>query len=387
MRQRCSPFIAPSNGEWFVTTDGPASAAPPLIGPMDTILAAMATIGRGGCHIAVVVDERQHVLAVVSDGDVRRAFLRGVGADCPVMEIANRHPVVAGAADSEAARLALMSKHVITAIPIVDGEGRFIRLDNIHDLMQKRVASFADAFIVAGGEGRRLRPMTEDVPKPMLSVAGKPLIEHSVARLARGGVGRIHVAVNYLGSQIRDHLGDGSALGADICYIEESTRLGTAGALALLDRIPDAPLLVMNGDILTDFDPASLHLYHRKMEAALTVAVVDYGLEIPFGVVETADGLVTGLTEKPTHRVHINAGIYAIEPRLIGMIPRGRVYHMTDLIADAIKAGERVAPFLIHERWIDVGTPKDLERAEALAAELARRLEADAEPRLDLGGA
>ncbi len=342
----------------------------PLIKTGVSIIEAMAAISAGACHIAIIVDAENRIQGVVSDGDVRRAILNGIDTQTTVDGIMNSDPLVAGTDDDDELKLRLMEQNAVTAIPLLDDKGRVVAISRLYDLVNQR-SKFGQAVIFAGGEGQRLRPITEELPKPMVTVGDKPLIQHSVARLAESGVGRIHVAVNYKGKQIQDHFGDGSAFGADIGYLEETTRLGTAGALGLLTDIPDGPLLVMNGDILTTFDFASMFLFHHKMESALTVGVVDYSMDIPYGVIATADGVITGLEEKPSHSVHINAGVYAIEPRLLALIPGSRVYNMTDLIADALKAGEKIVPFLIHEHWIDVGTPEDLERAQNLARTLA----------------
>jgi dTDP-glucose pyrophosphorylase len=337
-----------------------------------SIREAMATINHGGYQIAVVLDTDGRVVGLIGDGDIRRAILRGIDIDGPAGPIINRHPVCSHAGDDGATQLRLMEEHLVNAIPVVDHEGRFLSVTSIHDIVG-RAATFRDAVIFAGGEGQRLRPLTENLPKPMVEVGGRPLIEHAVERLARTGVGRVHVAVNYMAEVIRGHLRDGADLGAAVSYIEETTRLGTAGALALIEDEPDGPILVMNGDILTDFDASSLFHFHRTSNAALTVGVVKYRLQIPFGVVEMEDGLVTGIDEKPMHQVHINAGVYAVEPSLLRLVPRGRPYNMTDLIADTLKESGTIAPFLIHEHWIDVGTPGDLERAQVLAATLSRQ--------------
>lgn len=343
----------------------------PVVVVGDTVRAAMTAIGRGGCHIAVVTDEDGQVMGVVSDGDVRRAILDGADTNAPVETIMNPSPHCAHVGDSNETLLAQMEELAITAMPVIDRDGRLQRIASIYDILGQG-DNFGHAVIFAGGEGRRLRPLTENMPKPMVEIGGRPLIEHSIERLARNGVGQVHVAVNYMADVIRGHLRDGAELGTDISYIEETTRLGTAGALALIEDVPDGPMLVMNGDIMTTFDPSDLFHFHRTSGAALTVGVVDYRLQIPFGVVNTRDDMVTGIDEKPTHRVHINAGVYAVESSQLRLIPRNQPYDMTNLIADTLKEGRKVAPFLIHEHWIDIGTPSDLERAQELAKTLSR---------------
>lgn len=338
----------------------------PLVKAAATVRDAMAAIGRGSHHIAIVLDHTDRVVGVVSDGDVRRAILNGMDTGAAVKSIMNPHPHCARVGDSEESLLKQMEEKMITAMPVVDHDGRLKGVASLYDILGHG-ANFGYAVIFAGGEGQRLRPLTERMPKPMVEVGGRPLIEHSIERLARNGVKQVRVAVNYMADVIRDHLRDGADLGTEISYLEETTQLGTAGALALIDDVPDGPMLVMNGDILTTFDAADLFHLHRTSNAALTVGVVDYQLQIPFGVVNTAAGLVTGIDEKPAHRVHINAGVYAVESSLLRLVPRGRRYDMTNLIADTLREGGTVAPFLIHEHWIDIGTPSDLERAQELA--------------------
>jgi dTDP-glucose pyrophosphorylase len=344
----------------------------------DTVRDAMAAIGRGGCHIAIIVDDTRRVLGVVSDGDIRRAILNGIDTDTGVASIMNREPLCAQLDETEDALRSRMEKHVITAMPVVDKEGRLADIRSIHEFVGQG-ANFDNAVIFAGGEGRRLRPLTESMPKPMVPIGGRPLIEISIARLARDGVGRVHVAVNYMADMIRSHLRDGSDLGTSISYLEETTQLGTAGALALMKDVPDGPILVMNGDILSTFNAAGLFHFHRTSGAAMTIGVVDYHLQIPFGVVETAEGKVRRINEKPNHRIHINAGVYAIDSSLLDLIPREERYDMTDLISAIIKEGKSVIPFLIHEHWIDIGTPGDLERAEKLAKTFSQEPITDAE--------
>ena len=349
----------------------------PIVLSGDMLRDAMAAIGRGSCHIAVVLDADERVVGVVSDGDVRRAILDGVDTTAPVDTVMNRDPVCARQEDTDEEMLRRMEELVITAMPVIDDDGRLKSIASLHNIVG-RTANFGHAVIFAGGEGRRLRPLTESMPKPLVEIGGRPLIEHAVERLARDGVRQVHVAVNYMGDKIRGHLRDGTDFGTAVSYIEETTKLGTAGALALMDNIPDGPVLVMNGDILTTFDARSLFHFHNNSGAALTVGVVAYRFQIPFGVIETADGKVSAVNEKPTHLVHINAGVYAIEPRLLKRVPNDRPYDMTDLIADTLKQGDAVVPFLIHEHWIDIGTPGDLERAQELAVTLFPRDGSDA---------
>ena len=264
------------------------------------------------------------------------------------------------------------------SVPRVDVDGRFVELIHLWDIdpeaaRNQHARGFAAAVIMAGGLGKRLRPVTRgDIPKPMVEIAGVPLLERLVRRLASAGVQRVIVAVNYLGHVIEEHLGDGRHLGLSIEYLRETMPMGTAGALSLLPSLPEGPLLVMNGDILTTSDFGGLFDFHEAHRADMTVAAIEYRVEIPYGVLSTEGSRVTGLTEKPSQRFLCNAGIYSLSPHLLAEIPN-RFYNMTDLLQAQIDNGARVVLFPIHEFWSDIGTPTDLERARASFRQLEQQ--------------
>lgn len=330
---------------------------------------AVATLEETRRLIAVVVDGEGRLEGTISDGDVRRALLRGLDLASPVEEVMNPAPIAAGATmrDDELADF-LLSRGVAAA-PVVDDSGRVLRIVQARDLELSagdghEAAGFACAVIMAGGEGRRLRPLTENRPKPMILIGGVPLLERHVRRMVDCGITRIHVSTNYLGHIIEDFLGDGAAFGATIGYLREKTKLGTAGALSLLEARPEGTVLVINGDVLTSSDYSRLHSFHAEAGAAITVGAVSYHVEIPFGVLRIDNHRVAAVEEKPTQRFLCNAGIYAVEPYILNLVPDGTAFDMTDLIETALARGERVAAFPIHEYWNDIGTPSDLERAK-----------------------
>lgn len=350
------------------------SAAPafpvrrPLMRADGLLRDALKIINESDCGLAVVVDAEDRVVATVSDGDVRRGLLAGLTLDSAIQSVMHRDPVTVPVTESEASLLAGLEKAGVSAALVVDALGRLVTVRHLRDYNQA-APSFGAAIIMAGGEGRRLRPLTETIPKPLVDVGGKPVIEHTMERLAQAGVAKVHVSVNYLADQIQAHLGDGSAWGTDLSYLTEPAKLGTAGALALLPEGTSGSLLVINGDVLTGTDFSNMLEAHIASKALLTVGVSEYHITIPYGVVSVQDGRVVELLEKPEQRIPINAGVYVVESSLLPRIPPDTFYNMTDLINDCLQSGDRVVPYLIHEQWIDIGSPKDLERARRIVAE------------------
>jgi len=338
-----------------------------------SIREAMDAIDRGKCHLALVIDEQDRLLGIVSDGDVRRALLRALTIDHPIRELMNRSPITVTAADSAHRIHQLLNRFRLTAVPVVDDEGRVLGLITPYELAAD-VAPVKSpvAVIMAGGEGRRLRPLTEAVPKPMLVVGDRPLLEQVICRLEQSGITRIFLAINYLGNVIQDHFGDGGKFGVQIEYLQERQRLGTAGALSLLPDDIAGPILVMNGDVITSVEYQRLFAFHAVMDSSLTIVVANHEVRIPFGVVAIENELVTGIREKPVHRSLINAGVYVLESRMLNLLRKNEAADMTDLISRAVAAGERLVPFPIHEAWLDIGTPSQLEEAAELVQVLVQ---------------
>lgn len=318
-------------------------------------------------RIAIVTDSDRCVLGTLTDGDIRRCLLGGGTLETPVSTAMNRNPIVCEADAFEEQILKLMRNGNIEALPIVDSNNRLLRIVHISDLsaydeVKSEFSGIEFAVIMAGGEGVRLRPLTERIPKPMVDIGGIPLIEHQVLRLARAGVCKIYISVNYLSHLIEEHFKDGSRFGVEIKYLRENSKLGTAGSLSLLPEMPSAPIVVMNGDILTTCNFSGLFDFHEKHGAYITVAAVDYHVNIPFGVIKANGVAVSGLVEKPSERFLCNAGIYALDPRALELIPPNTVCNMTDLIVSCLEKGRAVSVFPIHEYWSDVGTHDDLEK-------------------------
>jgi dTDP-glucose pyrophosphorylase/CBS domain-containing protein len=340
-----------------------------FISPGHSIRAAMACIDRGRCGIALVVDQGNHLLGTITDGDMRRAVLAGTDLETPVsLILASKistcypKPVTAQLGAKQKTLLELLHTNVLRQLPILDNDGNVVDLVMIDDLIPTQDLPL-QAVIMAGGLGTRLRPLTEDMPKPMLSVGGKPLMELMIEQLRQVGIRRVNITTHYKPERISDHFGDGSSFGVELNYVNEDKPLGTGGALGLI-AAPKEPLLVINGDILTKVDFRAMLAYHREHRAVMTVAVKQYDIKVPYGVIECEGSRVCALKEKPQMHFLVNAGVYLIEPEVYGFIPNGEHFNMTDLIQWLIDADRIVVSFPIIEYWLDVGQHADYEQAQ-----------------------
>lgn len=330
----------------------------------------MERINDNGQGIALVVDAHGRLISTITDGDLRRAILAGMDLHQPVREWLGRSskprtPVTASAGMPRRELLRLMRKVELRHIPLLDGTGRVVDLACLSDLIPTRQADELglSAVVMAGGQGTRLRPLTEHTPKPMLPVGEKPVIERIVGQLRDAGIRRLHLATHYKADVFSDHFGSGAAFGVAINYVAEEVPLGTAGVLSTL-RDGKESLLVVNGDILTRLNYRAFVEFHRENGADMTVGLRRYDIDIPYGVVQTDGIVVQGLQEKPTQKLFVNAGIYLVEPAAAQYVPDGKRFDMTDLIAALLSDGRRVVGFPIGEYWLDIGKPDDYERAQ-----------------------
>lgn len=334
-----------------------------LLRPDAAILEAIACIDRTGLRIALVVDGDGRLTGTVTDGDIRRALLRALPLSTRVAEIMTRNPRMAPAGSDDAGLFRLMRALRIQHLPLVDEEGRVVGLRTLESLLENPRRPNR-VVLMAGGLGSRLGPLTRRVPKPMLPVGGRPLLETILETFADQGFYRFSISLNYLADTIRGHFGDGSRWGVEIDYLHETRRMGTAGSLTLLPTRPEEPFLVMNGDILTSVDFRQMLEFHQENEAAATMAVHEHTLQVPYGVVEVAGHRLVGVTEKPTHHHFINAGIYVLDPDVLNMIPDGTYFDMPELFLRLMGEGRTTVAFPIREYWLDIGQPQDLQRAE-----------------------
>lgn len=348
------------------------------VGLGNTIREAVARIERSGMGIALVINPDGSLHATITDGDVRRAMLASMSLDMPVGELLKtkvdplyRAPVTASAAADNESLLRIMREKSIRHMPLVDERGRVTGLVTLDELLPDRVSPL-QAVIMAGGKGTRLRPHTEEVPKPMLLVDGKPLMEHIVDQLRDAGIKRVSVATQYLAEKISDHFEDGRRFGVELDYVKEDEPRGTAGALALMEPWTE-PLLVINGDVLTQVNFRAMLEFHRENLADMTVAVSKYEMGVPYGVVECDGALVSKLAEKPVYSFLVNAGVYFLEPSVQRHVPTDRRFDMTDLIGVLLREGRRIVSFPILEYWLDVGQPKDYEQAKKDMQTLRRK--------------
>jgi dTDP-glucose pyrophosphorylase len=327
---------------------------------------ALARLQQAGTGILLVLTEERRLYGVLTDGDIRRHILAGGSLDQPCERITNRTPVVAGPEVTPADALELMNRgreFVLNHLPLVTSDGTVAGLWLRSDLPVWD-ASMPSAVIMAGGMGTRLRPLTDSVPKPMLPVGDRPLLERTLERLRNAGVRDVRVTTHYLGDRISSHFGNGQDFGLQITYLTEERPLGTAGALSQL-RNAKQPLLVINGDILTGVDFQALLAFHREHRADATVGVRKFELQVPYGVLDCTGIEVISVREKPIQQFLVNAGIYLLQPSVLEYVPDGERFDMTDLVQRLLDAHRPVVSFPIVEYWIDVGQHADYEQAQA----------------------
>lgn len=330
-----------------------------------TIADAVRILEANPAHICLVTDNTGKLLGTITDGDVRRGLLRSLPLTASARDVMKATPIVGRIGDEGHTHLEIMQKADILQLPLVDMDFRVRGLVTARELAA--VQPYDNwVVLMAGGMGMRLRPYTDETPKPMLTVGTKPLLETTLENFIQQNFRRFYISVNYLSEKVKDYLGDGSRWGCEIHYLEEQTKLGTAGALGLLPERPVAPLIVMNGDVLTKVNFGHLLEFHREHKASATMCVREYDFQVPYGVVNLNGARISGLVEKPAYTFFVNAGIYVIDPDLIDGVPRsGGRFDMTDLFEGAIKQGKETAAFPIREYWIDIGHLDDFDRAKS----------------------
>jgi len=323
---------------------------------------ALQSLDASSLGIVLVEDVTGVVAGTLTDGDIRRAILKGATLDAPVDDHLQRQFLSVGPDASRAEVLDLMHSRWFSQIPILDAARRVVGIHTLHEILGGAPRPNW-VVVMAGGRGERLRPLTDALPKPMIPVAGRPILERIVMHLVRYGIRRIFLAVNYRADVIEQHFGDGSSFGCGIEYLREDVPLGTGGALSLLPSGAGHPLLVLNGDLLTQFDVDALLDFHVRGGFRATIGVHEYAHTIPFGVIQCDGDRVVEIREKPTQSWQTNSGIYVLDPDLVLRIPGGVPYAMPALIEDCLARTEAVGAFAVDEDWIDIGRPAELERA------------------------
>jgi len=322
---------------------------------------AIQTIEKAHAKIALVVDDQRQLLGTVTDGDIRRAILDGISVDTSVTKVMNTEPHTGRLGQDKTSFLELRRRNICRHIPIVDDGGHVVALEALDEPL---AAPDNWVVLMAGGIGNRLYPLTKEIPKPMLPIGGKPILEGIMESFRAEGYKKFFIALNYLSGVIRNHFGDGSRWGVQIEYLSESKPLGTAGALSLLPEKPTTPIIVMNGDILTRINFRQLVGFHEDSHAQATMAVREHLMEVPFGVVESEEFRILNVTEKPSQRFLINAGIYVLSPDALDVIPSDEYFDMTSLFNALTKHKRRACVFPLREYWLDIGHMEDFYRAQ-----------------------
>ena len=322
----------------------------------------MEVLDRESLEIALVVGSDGKLLGTLTDGDIRRAILSGVSLESVASKFMQRRFTAVGPQTSRAEVLDLMRAIILQQIPIVDEAGRLVGLHLLREILGASQRPNW-AVVMAGGRGERLRPITDLLPKPMVKVAGRPILERIVLHLVGFGIRRIFISVNYMGDVIVRHFKNGDDLGCGIEYLKEAKPLGTGGALSLLPEKPDCPFLMVNGDLLTHFNVEKMLAFHSEGGFKATVGAQEYIHTVPYGVIEREGDRITGVREKPTQTWLANAGIYVIGPDLVERVPKDTYFPLPALVEECLDRGESIGVFPIKEDWIDVGHPKELQRA------------------------
>ena len=330
-----------------------------LVGTETTLIEAISALDKGALQIALVVDQGRRLLGTITDGDIRRSLLKGRGLDALVDVVMNKNPLTIQYGMPRSEALLLMRSQSVLCLPVVDKNNRVIGLETSERLLlhgDERTS----VVLMAGGKGMRLRPLTENIPKPLLKVKGKPVLAHIIERFVEQGFKTFYISINYRGEMIRDHFGDGSNYGAQIYYIEEDKALGTGGALSLLP-LEDLSenIVVMNSDLLTTLNFRQLLDFHRKNGGVATMAVRDYSFRVPYGVVQADAERFVAMVEKPAHSYFVNAGIYVLNSNQIKLVPKDEFFDLPSMFDLLNGRSEKLTVFPLREDWLDIGSHQD----------------------------
>lgn len=334
------------------------------ISPTSTIREALLLINEGALRVALVLkDESCLLMGVITDGDIRRGLLGNISLDALVTEVMNSEPITADADLAKDKLRNIMLKNSLLSLPLIK-LGKLVGLELINDYPHK-VTHENPVFLMAGGFGARLQPLTDSCPKPMLKVGNKPILEIILESFIKAGFINFYISTHYLAEKIYSHFGSGEKWGVNITYVHEESPLGTAGALGLLpSKKPDLPILMMNGDILTQVDFKELLACHQDNRADATMCVRKYDYQIPYGVIQHEDSRITSIVEKPKNHFFVNAGIYVISQEVAKSVSENQHIDMTTLLEEKMKAGGNITMFPLHEYWLDIGRMEDYTRAQ-----------------------
>lgn len=321
----------------------------------DSLKKAINVLNDSNLRIALVVDNEKKLCGTITDGDIRRALLSHVDLKSSIIKVMNPNPIVASQASSKEELLYLMKSKDILHLPILDEEKRIIGLETLQSLISG-VQTDNPVFLMAGGFGTRLRSLTKETPKPLLKIGSRPILEIILLQFIEAGFHNFYISIHYKAEMIKDYFGNGSKWGVTIKYIHESIPLGTAGALGLLPiKNKGLPILMMNGDLITDLDIKDLLSFHNEQGGIATMCVREYQHQVPYGVVNIEKQCISSIVEKPVNKFFVNAGIYVIERNILANIDGKSYLDIPDLIKSHIAGGDQINAFPIHENWTDIG--------------------------------
>jgi len=340
-----------------------------LLSPYDTLARAVEVIDKEALRIALVVDNTNKLLGTITDGDIRRALMRHTGMEASVQEVMRCEPTTASVGDDHSNILSLMKSKDLLQVPIVDAKGCVVGLETLQDLIDGNKYD-NPVFLMAGGFGKRLRPLTNKIPKPLLKVGSKPILQNILEQFVDFGFHNFYISTHYKSEMVRKHFGNGDAWDVNINYVHEEQPLGTAGALGLLPAdLPDLPIIMMNGDLLTKVNLEHLLHFHSEQGGVATMCVREYDFQVPYGVIKTDGYHIKSIVEKPIHNFFVNAGIYVLEPSLVKSVNGAGYLDMPCLLEQNIECGDQINMFPIHEYWLDIGQMEEFERANRELAE------------------
>lgn len=332
-----------------------------------TLRQALEVLNLAGSNFVLIVDGDNKLLGTLTDGDVRRSLLNGEMLEDLVSNSMNENFIHCLETHSTSEITALLERHQINYLPALTHSGELVA---VHSGDDNHLFPSRTALIMAGGLGSRLKPLTDDCPKPMLKVGDKPILQVIIERLASQGFTMIYISINYLGEQIRSYFGDGHAFNVSIKYIEESNKLGTAGAMGLLPKSLHEPIVVLNGDVLTKANYAGLVDYHQQHNALISIGLSKQEITIPYGVVNLDKEKVLSIDEKPTQAYYVSAGIYCVSSEVFGILKGQEYLDMPDLIQEHVELNNAVVGFPLHEYWADIGIKSDYKQANVTFKEI-----------------
>lgn len=329
-----------------------------------TIIEALKIIDKGAFQIGLVTDKDDKLLGTLTDGDIRRALINNYSLEDKIENIIFKTPTVANITDDDEEIIKVALEKKLHQIPVVDNENKIVGLKVIDDLIKNKVKS-NKVVLMVGGLGTRLRPLTDNIPKPMLKVGDKPILETIINQFVKSGFKNFVFCVNYKSEIIKEYFEDGNKFGINIEYIYENKRMGTAGALSLLSSKPKQAFFVMNGDLLTNINFANLLDYHKSNESIATMGVRKYDMQVPYGVVNTIGRDIKTIEEKPTLEFFVSGGVYVLEPSCLDLIPKDKFYDMPTLFEDVLNKKFKSITYPIKDYWLDIGRHDDFEKANS----------------------